>query len=274
MSVRKVLQRLAVAMFAGSAMCGAGELPAGAGKLALLDDFAKPAVSEKLWKKMEAGAGTVKYEKGRVVMDMPASTEPQESKFNLSQLFWTKPLHLAKVGDSIRVTWDMQLLEDRHETHGFGICIGDPAGAHIVAGQTGTKKGNGTPHEFMPQGAPLDNIDHGMEMFHYDMTVTLKDAKTGEVKVDMLVYKHDAKLDGKPNVYITEYDTEASFTGSGTVPAGKDLQMWFCVEGDTTAGNPWIYQACGKVAIANVFAVENKAKVEAKVEAEYFKPNK
>lgn len=230
-------------------------------KLRLLEDFSDPEVSQEHWIAKVAGTGNVKFERGRVVLAMPAGDSNQDSPVNLVHLISKTPVRLARVGDTVRLAWNMQLLDDPNDTYGFGPCIGDRKAQFVVVGQAGHRGGNGTPHDFfvpgMPEGVQGDGIDHGVDPLHYDMTVTLEDAQTGQVRVELTVWAHRSEYDGTPEAYVAKAKPIAKMTGKGEITAGEKVPVYFCILSGDAAGDQFVDQARGSIAVDHVYLGES-----------------
>jgi len=236
-----------------------------AAALRLLDDFSNPKLSATIWNSHVAGASAIRFEPRRVTMDMPGcngGNQFQSSPVNLAHLYSKTSLHLARAGDSLRVTWDMQLLADRPNAFGFGICLGDSTGQRtvdqrIVAGQFGQKSGLSAPHDiFLLPDAPTDHADHGTGPLHYDLTVTLDNAATGAVHVTLRAYTQVAEFDPTPELYTANAKPVATLTSKGQLNISAPIPLYFCVERDDAAGDPYITTPRSKIAITNVFISE------------------
>jgi hypothetical protein len=224
-------------------------------RLSLADDFSDPAASAARWTPLQAGTATVRFEPGRAVLDSPANP----AAGNKCQLAATRTFRFSQSGQQVRVAFDMELLEDRPATYGFGVALGEPGGRHVYLAHTGPKENKpemGAPHDLYMSGVPNDNIDHGMGPLHFDFLITCDDPASGAVLLGR-VYKADDALAGSPENYAAR-SPEAEFTSRASLSAGSvPFGLWFFVEQADVQGDPYT-PARGKIAISHVYVGEGR----------------
>jgi hypothetical protein len=194
----------------------------------------------------------VTFDGQRVVLDMPRNVEPG----NRVHLVWNKPLQLAGAGDMLRVCWDMEIVEDRPNAFYSGLCLGTPEGKRIYVAQSGLKNGDtsmGNPHDLKISGAADDNVDHGRGPLHYDLQVTMEDAATGAVRLELLAFRGEEGLAAEPDAYLQGRTPVARMMGHGTLLAGREFQLFFFVDREDAIGDVYANQARGKIAVSNLF---------------------
>ncbi len=86
--------------------------------------------------------------------------------------------------------------------------------------------------------------------------VTLDDPATGAVHASLIVYDHCAEFDPTPELYTANAKPVATLTTKGKLNITAPIPLYFCVERDDAAGDPYIYQPRGKISLANVFISE------------------
>jgi|GEM_PF-3715043 len=235
--------------------------PSGRAPLVLYDNFANMEASQLRWKKWVSGGAYIQFEPGLAVLDSPAVGDEFDGRPKLALLQIKDPATFAQPGDTLRVTFDMQLLEDRPQAFGFGLTIGDPEGLRLGLGQFGQKSGNGTPRDLFISGPHWQHgntIDYGSGMLHYDATFTRTSPKDHpankpvKMRVLLRVYKHAPELDANPNGY-SQKPQVAALEDTGEIPAGGTCLIYFNTERSDAPGDPYTNHARGKIAITNIF---------------------
>ena len=193
-------------------LCGCGYLPFMLVMLAAVDpaqavlykydDFSSAPASNSLWTVESLGDGSVLFDGGLATIDMAVSTQPKHARIAANGL----TPGLALPGDTFRISWDMQIVNDG--TNGFTNGLAFVLGTANVqgAGQFGNASNIAAAQRRIFINGTESGADFGTAKLHYDLTVTLNGSNQGNLALN--VYDYNAAYDDSP----LDYEAETALT--------------------------------------------------------------
>jgi hypothetical protein len=241
MTMIKHLTRWTLIVFVGLEIC----LPSIAfATLNLYDDFNSPSVSNSLWTKDVAGAGTVTFNGSQAIIDMSSSTANKHARMILP---FTPAL--SNLGGQLEVAWDQQIVTDGANAFdaGFGLTAGSTV---LDAGQRGQVNGNAGfgPHHFVISNGNLGSVDGGTLKHQFDLIVTPSVST-------LAVYQYNSDFDATPDSYTSMGTLVTTLTSSPvlSVSASAPLTLLFFSEDQAGDDNSGSFNARAAISVDNVF---------------------
>ncbi|HBG28007.1 MAG: hypothetical protein A2Y10_17420 [Planctomycetes bacterium GWF2_41_51] len=228
----------------------------------LYDNFENPVTSKLLWN-VEQGPGTgyVAFEDGQALLDM-SIVNPQNWMTKARILAKKLKPRLTDTDKNMRFTWDMQMLDPDDDTNfdyenGFSIGIDGESYEQIHAGQHGDASSfYNYKRVFVLTGMPSDDIDRGLDKYHYDLTlketgIDPVDETLVDLTVTLKVYGYDSAYDSNPDAYSNNTPLR-SYTRMLTLPYDEDLDIKF-FKWNPYSTTPRDGSQCGAITIDNFY---------------------
>ena len=235
-------------------------------ELVLYDDFSVPSASATKWTVFDTPSTPVTFDGSKAILNLqePPGSERYEVRIVANS---SLPV-LSEVGDSFRITWDMQRNPSVSDVNGWvnGICIGNDERHSWYGGQYGlmdsladSRVGSlGMNNEWGYSNA-------GTNWYHHDayMSVRKVDYGCAYLHTEYRAYVHNPAYNSDPGLYVVNETPVKEVVDEPDyfrVNIDEPLSVRFYM--NDTFGDDGAGHSRGEIFVDNVFSIMNSAFLE------------